>query len=69
MKEDNKKLQEKLFKSEERKEELHNALHEAQGEINQKDQIIMAYKSMGLLKRIRHYDPEQDVMIETSKKN
>lgn len=69
LRKEQKTLQKKLDECIENRESLHNALHEAQGEINQKDQIIMAYKSMGLLKRIRHYDPEQDVMIETSKKN
>ena len=70
IKEDNKKLREKLFKSEERKEELHNALHDAQGRINEKDKIITAYEMMGFWKRIRHYNPKQDIeMIETSTKN
>ena len=70
MKEDNKKLREKLFESEDRKEELHNALHEAQGKIDQKNSIITAYETMGFWKRIRKYNPKNDLeMIETSTKN
>lgn len=63
-KNDNKKLRDKLFESEDIKEELHDALHEAQGKINQKDIIITAYKTMGFWKRIWKYNPEKDIEIK-----
>lgn len=69
LKTNNKTIQNKLNECIEDREDLHNALHEAQGELNQKDKIIVAYEHMGLLKRIRHYNPKQDLMLETSKKN
>ena len=70
LRKNNKTLQKSLNESTERKEELHNALHEAQTKIDQKNNIIIAYENMGLWKRIRHYNPKQDVgMLETSTKN
>lgn len=65
----NKSLQKSLNKTTEQKEDLHNALHEAQDLINQKDNIIVAYENMGFWKRMRKYNPKQDYeMIETSAK-
>ena len=43
------------------KENLHNALHKAQSEIDIKNNIITAYEHMGLWNRIRHYNPKQDI--------
>lgn len=70
LKSDNKNLQKSLNQCIEKREDLHNALHTAEHEINKKDIIITAYKKMGLWDRIRHYDPESDVeLIGTSIKN
>ena len=70
LRKNNQTLQKSLNESTERKEELHNALHQAEHKISQKDQIIIAYENMGLLKRIRHYNPKQDIeMLEISTKN
>lgn len=70
LKTDNKNLHKDYKESNKENENLHNALHKAQSDIDQKNNIIVAYENMGLWKRIRHYDPKQDVaMLETSTKN
>jgi septal ring factor EnvC (AmiA/AmiB activator) len=70
LRKNNKNLQKSLNESTERKEELHNALHQAEHKISQKEKIILAYKKMGFWDRMRHYNPEQDIiMLESSTKN
>lgn len=70
LKKNNKNLQKRLNESTDKREELHNALHKVEHEIDKKNNIIIAYKNMGFWKRVRNYDPEPDIeIIETSTKN
>ena len=70
LKSDNKNLQKSLNQCIEKREELHNALHKLEHEIDKKNNIIIAYKNMGFWKRVRNYDPEPDVelLITSTKK-